>query len=105
MEQGKVTVNNGLNRIVKRMISKRERNAVIRGAGHRSESGSAINGRDFAESIINNMGRIVTIKEERTYFRTFVREIFIITTQTSEAKKLRKRNGVKSVLRMRGGIK
>ena len=46
------------------MISKREGNAVIRGACIRSESGSAINGRDFADSIINNMGRVVTIKEE-----------------------------------------
>ena len=87
------------------MISKREGNAVIRGACIRSESGSAINGRDFADSIINNMGRVVTIKEERTHLRAFVREVFIITTQTSEAKKLRKRNSVKSVLRMRGRIK
>ena len=87
------------------MIGKREGNAVIRGACIRSESGSAINGRDFADSVINNMGRVVTIKEERTHFRTLVREVFIITTQTSEAKKLRKRNSVKSVLRMRGRIK
>ena len=50
-------------------------NAVIGGACIRSESGSAINGRDFADSIINNMGRVVTIKEERTHLRAFVRDV------------------------------
>ena len=104
-QQGKVAVNNRLNIIVKRMISKREGNAIIRSTSIRSESGSTINGRDFTDGVIHNKGRVVTIKKKRTHLRAFVREINIIATQTSETKKLRKRNCVKNMLRMRGGIK